>query len=58
MANYAFDNNYKKAAVITELGDDYSSGLGAFFLNAFKGLGGEIVAEEQFRPARPTSRPY
>lgn len=49
MANYAFDNNYKKAAVITELGDDYSSGLGAFFLNAFKGLGGEIVAEEQFQ---------
>lgn len=49
MATYAFDKGYKKAAVVTQLGDDYSSGLGAFFLNAFKGLGGEIVSEEQFQ---------
>lgn len=49
MANYAFQNGAKKAAVLTQLGDDYSSGLGSFFANAFKELGGEVVAEEQFQ---------
>ncbi|MHC1786792.1 MAG: ABC transporter substrate-binding protein [Christensenellales bacterium] len=49
MANYAIEKGYKKAAVITQLGDDYSSGLGAFFLAAYKNLGGEIVSEEQFQ---------
>lgn len=49
MAKFALDNSYKKAAVITQLGDDYSSGLGSFFLKAFKENGGEIVAEEQFQ---------
>ena len=41
MANYAFQNGAKKAAVITQLGDDYSSGLGSFFTNAFVALAGE-----------------
>ena len=49
MANYAFQENARKAAVITQLGDDYSSGLGNFFLKAFVDLGGEIAAEEQFQ---------
>jgi branched-chain amino acid transport system substrate-binding protein len=49
MANYAWQNGYKKAAVITELGDDYSSGLGTFFKNAFAALGGEVVSDEQFQ---------
>lgn len=49
MANYATEGGAKKAAVITQLGDDYSSGLGNFFRNAFADLGGEIVAEEQFQ---------
>jgi branched-chain amino acid transport system substrate-binding protein len=49
MANYAIEKGYKKAAVITQLGDDYSSGLGAFFLAAYKKLGGEVVSEEQFQ---------
>jgi branched-chain amino acid transport system substrate-binding protein len=49
MANFAWQNGYKKAAVITELGDDYSSGLGTFFKNAFVALGGEIVNDEQFQ---------
>jgi branched-chain amino acid transport system substrate-binding protein len=49
MANYAFQEGAQKAAVITQLGDDYSSGLGNFFLRAFENLGGEIVAEEQFQ---------
>jgi branched-chain amino acid transport system substrate-binding protein len=51
MANYAFKENYKTAAVITQLGDDYSSGLGSFFVTAFKKLAGDsaIVNEEQFQ---------
>lgn len=49
MANYAIQNGYKTAAVITQLGDDYSSGLGSFFKAAFEKLGGTIVAEEQFQ---------
>ncbi len=49
MANEAFQNGAKSAAVITQLGDDYSSGLGSFFKDAFAKLGGEIVSEEQFQ---------
>jgi branched-chain amino acid transport system substrate-binding protein len=49
MANYANDNGAKTAAVVTQLGDDYSSGLGSFFKSAFTGLGGTIVSEEQFQ---------
>lgn len=32
-----------KAAVITEAGDDYSAGLGTYFVKAFEALGGEVV---------------
>lgn len=49
MANYAIQNGYNKAAVITQLGDDYSSGLGSYFKLAFDELGGELVADEQFQ---------
>ena len=51
MANYAYQSEAKTAAVITQLGDDYSSGLGSFFVTAFKGLAGDasIVSEEQFQ---------
>ncbi|NMB93422.1 MAG: ABC transporter substrate-binding protein, partial [Flexilinea flocculi] len=51
MANYAFQNGAKTAAVITQLGDDYSSGLGSFFVNAFTKLAGEgsVVSQEQFQ---------
>ena len=48
MANYAFQEGAKKAAVITQLGDDYSSGLGSFFVKAFTALGGTVV-EQQFQ---------
>lgn len=51
MANFAVQEGAKTAAVITQLGDDYSSGLGNFFKNAFLRLAGDgsIVAEEQFQ---------
>jgi len=51
MANYAFQENAKTAAVITQLGDDYSSGLGSFFVTAFNELAGEgaVISEEQFQ---------
>jgi len=49
MANYAIQNGAKTAAVITQLGDDYSSGLGAFFVQAFGKLGGNVVSEQQFQ---------
>ncbi len=49
MANYALESGAKNAAVITQLGDDYSSGLGNFFLKAYEEKGGTIVAQEQFQ---------
>jgi branched-chain amino acid transport system substrate-binding protein len=51
MANYAFQEGAKTAAVVTQLGDDYSSGLGSYFVTAFKGLAGDgaIISEEQFQ---------
>lgn len=49
MANYAWQNGMKSAAIITQLGDDYSSGLGSFFRDSFKRLGGSITNEEQFQ---------
>ena len=51
MANYAFQDGAKTAAVITQLGDDYSSGLGNYFRKAFAELAGEggVVSEEQFQ---------
>ena len=51
MANYAKQEGAKTAAIITQLGDDYSSGLGQFFKDAFVKLIGEgsIVSEEQFQ---------
>lgn len=51
MANYAIQNGAKTAAVITQLGDDYSSGLGSFFVTAFNELGGAgaVISQEQFQ---------
>lgn len=49
MAAYAREIGAEKAAVITQLGDDYSSGLGNYFLIAFEAAGGEIVADEKFQ---------
>jgi len=52
MANYAIQNGAKTAAVITQNGDDYSTGLGNFFKKAFVELTGDeksIVSESQFQ---------
>ena len=46
LANFANDNfGAKKAYVLTKLGDDYSTGLGYYFTEAFEALGGEVVEE-------------
>lgn len=42
-AQFAKKQGVTKAAVITEAGDDYSAGLGAYFVKAFEALGGEVV---------------
>lgn len=46
LANFASDNfSATKAYVLTKLGDDYSTGLGYYFTQAFEELGGEVVSE-------------
>ena len=45
MANYAKELGATKAYVLTMLGEDYGVGLGKYFVDAFKGLGGEVVEE-------------
>lgn len=46
LANFASDNfSAKKAYVLTKLGDDYSTGLGYYFTEAFEALGEEVVSE-------------
>ena len=45
MANFANSLGCKKAYVLTMLGEDYGNGLGHYFADAFKALGGEVVSE-------------
>ena len=58
-AQFAKKQGVTKAAVITEAGDDYSAGLGTYFVKAFEALGGEIVevnfqtGETDFSPPIP-----
>ena len=43
LANFASENfQAKKAYVLTKQGDDYSAGLGYYFTEAFKTLGGDV----------------
>ncbi|MDD3393545.1 MAG: amino acid ABC transporter substrate-binding protein [Clostridia bacterium] len=49
MASYAMAQGYKTAALISQNGDDYSTGLAAFFQQAFEGMGGTIVANETYQ---------
>ncbi len=47
MANFAADElKADSAFVVTQLGDDYSSGLGAYFTPAFEALGGKVMTAE------------
>lgn len=47
MANYAMDElGADSAFVITQLGDDYSSGLGNYFIQAFEGMNGTVQTAE------------
>lgn len=48
LAYYAMQQGYTKAAVMTQVGDDYSIGLGEFFKEYFAGYGGEIVSDQNF----------
>ncbi len=49
MANYAKTEGYQTAAVISQNGDDYSTGLATYFKNAFTELGGEVVADVTYQ---------
>lgn len=49
MASYAMEQGYQTAALISQNGDDYSTGLAAFFKQAFEGMGGTIVADETYQ---------
>lgn len=49
-AQFAFKNlQARTAAVIYDVGSDYSSWLGKYFIDEFTKLGGKIVANEAFR---------
>lgn len=46
MANFVSEQfSAKKAYVLTMLGEDYGTGLGTYFTQAFEGLGGEVKSE-------------
>lgn len=46
MANYAKSVGAEKAYVLSQLGDDYSTGLATYFQKAFEDLGGTVVTGE------------
>ncbi|MDO4475161.1 MAG: ABC transporter substrate-binding protein [Lachnospiraceae bacterium] len=47
MAQYAIESGYKNVAVISQLGDDYSTGLANYFIKGFTAQGGEIAGGMQ-----------
>lgn len=50
MASYAAEEmGYKTAAIVSQNGDDYSTGIAAYFKQAFESLGGTIVADETYQ---------
>lgn len=57
-AGYASDMlKYKKAAILYDVGDDYSQGLTQYFEETFKKKGGTIVAKEGFKSGDVDFRP-
>ena len=69
MANFAMEQGAQNAYVLTQLGDDYSTGLGFYFQQAFESLGGNggggdlhrghqrlyRLSEQRHQPPAPTS---
>lgn len=49
MASYSMDEGFQNAAVISQNGDDYSTGLAGYFKKSFEQLGGTIVADETYQ---------
>lgn len=48
MAKFALSKGWKKIAILTDVKQDYSVGLGEFFVKHFKANGGEIVREQKY----------
>jgi branched-chain amino acid transport system substrate-binding protein len=48
MAKFALSKGWKKVAVLTDVKQDYSVGLGEFFVKHFTANGGEIVKEQKY----------
>lgn len=51
MAKYAYDQGYRKIAIIKEISNDYSVGLASYFVTAFQELTGDencIVSETSY----------
>ena len=47
MANFAMDEfNAKTAYVLSQLGDDYTTGLATYFAKAFESMGGTVINEQ------------
>ena len=47
MANFAMDEfNAKTAYVLSQLGDDYTTGLATYFAKAFEAMGGTVINEQ------------
>ncbi|MFI3250756.1 MAG: ABC transporter substrate-binding protein [Eubacteriales bacterium] len=53
LASYSISAGYEKAAILTQIGDDYSIGLGSFFKDSYTALGGEVVSDQQFPANNP-----
>jgi branched-chain amino acid transport system substrate-binding protein len=50
MAKFAFDNlKAKKVAILRDVKSDYSVGLADYFVQKFKELGGQIVADQSYQ---------
>jgi branched-chain amino acid transport system substrate-binding protein len=50
MARFAYENSkLKKVAILRDVKSDYSVGLADFFIQKFKELGGEIVADASYQ---------
>lgn len=50
MAKFAYEDlGARKAAILYDVGNDYSKGLAEFFEKSFKELGGEVVAVETYQ---------